>query len=190
MSMTTRTRRADAGFTLVELLVVMTLLSVIGGVVVSSLVTSMQSTRDTQTRVEAMAQLQRAAENVTREIRAACPIVGTSLDKDRITAAIQRDGERLRHTYRLDAAAGTLVQDVQQENAAGSWVTLISGRVIISDLVADKSGFEFFDDASGAVTLPGDVRMVKVNLSRSLPDAGDVFVETAVSLRNGGRSCD
>jgi prepilin-type N-terminal cleavage/methylation domain-containing protein len=187
---TLRRSRPDAGFTLIELLVVMTLLGVIGSIVVSGLVTSMQTTRDTQSRVEAMAELQRAAENVTRELRAACPIVGPTMNASTVTAAVQRGGQQQRHTFRFDAAAGTLLQGVQQRDAAGTWTTLSPGRVLLRDLVAARSSFEFLDDVGSAVVLPGDVRTIRVNLARTTSDADDVLVETAVSLRNGGRSCD
>lgn len=189
MRLSDRSRRGQAGFTLVELLIVLTLVSVIGGVVVSALVSSMQSTRDTQARVGAMAELQRAAENVTREVRAACPVVGPVLDDSTITAAIQRDGEQRRHTFRFDATANTLVENVQQRNASGTWITVVPDRIMLRDLVASASSFEFLDDRGQPVTLPGDVRTVKLNLSRNIPNADDVLVETAVSLRNGGRSC-
>jgi prepilin-type N-terminal cleavage/methylation domain-containing protein len=181
-------KRSEAGFTLIELLVVVMILGVVGSIVTTGLVQSMQNTRQTQARVQAMAELQRAAERVSRELRAACPIVGT-LDDNAVTAAIQRDGEQLRHTYRFEG--GDLLQDVQRREG-GNWVTDVSGRSLVTDLSPPEDGtFEYRGSGDSEAPLARDVRTIRMTFVRALPEGvGPVEVQTLVSLRNGGSSCD
>jgi prepilin-type N-terminal cleavage/methylation domain-containing protein len=181
-------RRAEAGFTLVELLVVLLLVGVVGSIVTSGLITAMTSTRQTQARIDAMAELQRGAERISRELRAACPIIGT-LDPHAVTAAIRRDGERLRHTYQFDIGTGILSQDVTRYDA-GSWTTTVSGRPLVQDLVNADATFTYLDIDGETAVLPRDVRTVRLTMRRDLPEQGPIEVETLVSLRNGGRSCE
>lgn len=177
--------REDDGFTLIELLIVVVLLSVVGGIVTAGLMGAMESTRQTQDRTEAMAELQRGAERVSRELRAACPIVGT-LQADHVEAEIYRDGERWRHTYRLDAATTSLQQDVERYDVP-DWVAVFSDRVLINDV--DAVEFVYLDDDGATVTMASDVRAVELRFRRDLAEQPPVEISTLVSLRNGGRSC-
>lgn len=186
-------RNDDRGFTLVELLVVMLLLAVIGTYVTSALITAMQNTRQTQTRIEAMAELQRGAERVARELRAACPIVG-GLDANAITAAILRDGAIEQHTFWYDGASDTLRHSATRRDGA-SWVPMFIDRVLVRDLdpsgpVFTHYGYAGNPPAWGQVTQRHQVRSVRLTLRRDLPEQSAVEVETLVGLRNGGRSCD
>lgn len=61
----------DDGFTLVELMVVVVLLGVVGGVVTSGIVSAHQVTRHTESRVQAVTDIHHTLANVGREIRAA-----------------------------------------------------------------------------------------------------------------------
>jgi prepilin-type N-terminal cleavage/methylation domain-containing protein len=186
--MPVRPARDESAFTLVELLVVLVLMGVVGGIVTNGLTTAMRTTRETQTRIDAMAELQRGAERISRELRAACPIVGT-LAPHAVTAAIQRDGERLRHTYRFDAATGILSQDVVRDDA-GTWTTVLDGHPLVQDLLDTGATFTYLDVDAEAAALARDVRTIRLVMRRDLPEQGPIEVETTVSLRNGGRSCD
>lgn len=64
----------QAGFTLVELLVAMLLLGVVGGVVLRSVVQSMRLTSETTERTNALTDIQRGLERVSRQIRTADPL--------------------------------------------------------------------------------------------------------------------
>lgn len=74
--MTTRAKgRGDEGVTLVELLVVIVLIGIIGGIVSTSLIVGMRSTRQAQNQASVEATLQAATERIARDVRAANPIV-------------------------------------------------------------------------------------------------------------------
>jgi prepilin-type N-terminal cleavage/methylation domain-containing protein len=177
--------RQQEGFTLVELLVVLMLLGVVGSIVTAGLVSSMRSTSSTQARIEAMAELQRSAERVTRELRAACPVVSMDADGEDVTVLVPRDGQmRYHHFYRSGTSLMHLVADDMVEEPSG-------GRVLMSGLPEDfRDVFRFMDVNGGDVTQPRDVRQAEIRLRRELRDQPTVEVTTATTLRNGGGSCD
>jgi prepilin-type N-terminal cleavage/methylation domain-containing protein len=185
-----RPRDTEGGFTLVELLVVLMLLGVVGSMVTAGLVSAMRSTHSTQARIEAMAELQRGAERITRELRAACPIAeigGT--DGDDVTATIYRDGEVFRHRFHRVGTA--LIHDVTRRDG-DNWIDVRTDAPVVNRITADGPPlFAYFDADGEGVTEPRDVRVVRITLRRQLPDHDrPIEVETATSLRNGGRSCD
>lgn len=175
-------RSDESGFSLVELLVVILLLGVVGSVVVTGLVSAMRHTQESQQRIEAMAELQRAAERITRELRAACPVM--DMADDDVTVAIHRDGDTRYHQfYRDGTQLRHAVKDTADETPAG-------GNVLINELPADAL-FTYFDDAAEPVDEPRDVRLVRMALRRDLPGQDrTVEVGTTTSLRNGGQACD
>jgi prepilin-type N-terminal cleavage/methylation domain-containing protein len=180
----TDSRRED-GFTLVELLVVILLLGVVGSVVTAGLVSAMGHTRDSQERIHAMAELQRSAERITREMRAACPVM--AIDDDDVTVAIQRGGETVYHQFYRDA--DDRLRHAVKENSDDA---PDGGNVLITDLPDDGEAlFTFLGDSGAVVTDARDVRIVRMSLRSELPAQDHtVEVETTTSLRNGGRSCD
>lgn len=113
-----RPRLADEdGITLVELLVVMVLMTLIGGAVLSSLVSGMKATASTQTRYDALADLQKSVGRMTRELRAADPLILTAnpavlhpSTPERAVVEIYRDATfsaKLRYTYTYCPPAGS-----------------------------------------------------------------------------------
>jgi prepilin-type N-terminal cleavage/methylation domain-containing protein len=72
------TRRGDDGVTLIELLIVMILISIIGGIVTTTLVGAMRGTRQQQNRTFAVAAIQTQLERMSRDIRVADPIRAAS----------------------------------------------------------------------------------------------------------------
>jgi prepilin-type N-terminal cleavage/methylation domain-containing protein len=178
--------RSDEGFTLVELLVVVLLLGVVGSIVTAGLVTGMQSTRSSQARIEAMAELQRGAERITRELRAACPV--TSMGPDQVVAAVVRDGQTRYHEFYRDDEDRLrhAVRDTPDATATGGGTLLRSLGTYDTDEL-----FTFRDSDGDPATTTGRVRVVEITLRRDLPEqAGPVEVVTTTSLRNGGRACD
>jgi prepilin-type N-terminal cleavage/methylation domain-containing protein len=183
--MSVNRRDDEGGFTLVELLVVILLLGVVGSIVTAGLVNAMQHTRNSQERIHAMAELQRGAERITRELRAACPVM--AMDDDDVTVAVQRDGETSYHQFYRDAndQLRHTVKDAADDPPDG-------GNVLLSGLPDDGVPiFTYLGDSGQEVDLPRNVHVVRINLRNELP-AQDQTVEvaTTTSLRNGGRSCD
>lgn len=92
----------DAGVSLVELLIAVVLMAVIGGAVTTSLVQGMQLTMSTQNRFDALADLQKSVDRITRELRAADPIVRANSNDDTAVVEVYRDqafAEKLRYTF-------------------------------------------------------------------------------------------
>lgn len=177
--------RQEDGFTLVELLVVILLLGVVGSVVTAGLVSAMQHTRDSQERIYAMAELQRGAERITRELRAACPVM--AIDDDDVTVAVQRGDQTTYHQFYRDDSDRLrhAVKETADEVPTG-------GNVLLSGLPDDGVPiFTYLDDSAQEVDVARNVHVVRINLRNELP-AQDQTVEvaTTTSLRNGGRSCD
>lgn len=182
-------RRDEAGFTLIELLVVIMLLGVVGAVVTSGLVSAMQTTRSSQVRIEAMAELQRTAERVTRELRAACPVMRLDTeDHEAVTVAVVRGGTTTYHEFYLD------VDDLRHEVRDDPLVDPVGGTILLQDLAEYDAGetlFTFLDEHGNPVSQPLDVRMVQMVLRRELPETDDeIEVTTTTSLRNGDVTCD
>lgn len=181
-----RPRAHEAGASLVELLVVLVLVSVVGTIAVNGLVTAMRVSRQTEARVQAAAELQRATERITRDVRAACPM--EVLAADELVGVVHPDtGAARRAIYRYDAATQTLVS----ATAVATGPIVPTGEmVVMTDVEPDGALFTYLDAAGDPVTAAADVRTVRVALRRDLPEQDPVEIETTVALRNGGRACD
>lgn len=189
MSVNRAPQRPDArerGFTLVELLVVLVLASVVGTIAVNGIVTAMQVSRETQERVQAAAELQRAAERITRDVRAACPL--EVMEAGRFVAITHPDGGAARRSsYRYDASSASLV------NASADAALAISSAPeteVMADVEPAGPLFAYLGEDGATVTAAADVRAVRIVLRRDLPQQDPVQIETIASLRNGGRACD
>jgi prepilin-type N-terminal cleavage/methylation domain-containing protein len=178
-------RHGEEGFTLIELLVVLMLLGVVGSIVTAGLVSSMRSTSSTQNRIEAMSELQRSAERITRELRAACPVVELHEGGEEISVAVPRDGQiRYHHFLRVGSQLRHAITDDLDEEPG-------SGTLLLDELPADfREVFRVMDADGEVVDQPRDVRQAELRLSRDLRDQGPIVVTTATTLRNGGGSCD
>lgn len=176
----------EAGFTLVELLVVLVLAGVVGTVALNGIVTSTRVSRQTQERVQAAAELQRAAERITRDVRAACPL--EVLEGDRIVGIVHPDGgAAMRAIYRYDAPTRALRSATEVPvGPLGTppETTLMTQVEPVGDL------FTYLGEDATVVTAATDVRFVHITLRRDLAEQDPVQVETRVALRNGGRACD
>lgn len=201
----TRRGPGEGGFTLVELLVVMTILGVVGTIVTSSLVQGMRTASRAESRVEALTDLQKGAARMSRELRAACPV--TDVDPDDpdsstpdgdeghyVRIEVLRGGDLLRYTYELPEGDTTVsVQRERFDTSTSSWITE-SSRSLIED-VTNRTATPVLQtvralDQDGAeTTVPSQVMRFELTLRRGLPQEGPVTVEHVVHPRNGGRVC-
>jgi type II secretory pathway pseudopilin PulG len=199
---------AEAGYSLVELLVVMLMLSVIGGFVTTSVVTGMRTAQATEARTYALADIHRGLERVGRELRAANPI---DLDvagdyAGSLGATVVRDGHRVEFRYYLQAqddGRTDLLEDVQRTDLE-TGVTEAQNGLFIADIANRDSGtplFTYFetDDVSkelrqvDCTLLDVDecrqahqgATQITLTLEKYIEGQDDVIVvETTVNVRN------
>lgn len=149
--LTIRERSSEAAFTLVELLVVMTIFAVIGGIVTTTVVRSIQVSHRAQQRAESLATLQNTLQRVGREVRAADPLLlatGTDVRRD-ISIRVLRGGEEHLVRYYIDAD-GDFVEDREIRDLSVDPPALIGeveGRLLASNVAVDAVNFTYFDDA-------------------------------------------
>lgn len=177
---------AEQGFSLVELLVVMTLLLVVGGIVTTSVVSGLTASRRGQARVYALTDLETAGQRVAREARAAQPIIAAS--DNLLDLTVFRNDGRFRFRYEL---IGGELQETRTWYATptASVPTWTYGpRALISDL--DQGGVPIFtfyrDDGSNwdVGDPPSQIARTRIRFRRDLPEQSPIEVETSVFVRN------
>lgn len=141
-------RTAEDGYSLVELMVVMLMLSIIGGFVTVSVVTGIRTSRATEARTFALTDIQRGLERVGRELRAANPL---DLDSggdyaDGLGAVVIRDNKRVEYRYYLevqDDGSTSLLEDVERTDLTSGAVTAQNG-LFIADIANLDTGTPLF----------------------------------------------
>lgn len=180
---------ADGGFTLVEVLVVLVLMGVVGGVVVSSITTSFRSSANTTSRIVALQELEVALQRMTRDLRAADPLsLSTTGNFSReLGATIDRGG-----------SISTVTYEIVEVDGDQQLVRIDTGQTLVS--LVDNGGqpvFRYLDDEGADVVCTPDcataylrdTARIEIRLVRALPDGQDVRATTSVgirSLRYGG----
>lgn len=138
----------DRGFTLVELLVVVLILGMIGSIVLVSVVQAMDRTSSATNRTNALTDIERGLERITRQIRVADPLVidpdgacntlatATCVDEvltRRMDAVTFSGGEQVNYSYYLVEGADDveLRQDIERVDiATGTTVETSNGEFI------------------------------------------------------------
>lgn len=166
--------RQDGGVTLIELLVVFTLLVVIGGVVTTSVVQALRVSRTTEARIEALTDLEVAAQRIAREARAASPISVATADS--LTVDITRDGQRVRHRF---LRTGDRIDHTITQLATGGTRT-----VVLIDGLTSGSPFTYRYTPGVASPSAADIQEIVLTLRKDLKSGPPLVVETSVSVRN------
>jgi prepilin-type N-terminal cleavage/methylation domain-containing protein len=188
----------ESGVTLIELLIVLTLVGVIGGVVTSGIVSAFASSRATTARVHALNELEIALQRVTADLRAAEEFVlSDSGDFDtELGLVVTIDGERKTVRYLLEPT-GDNEQALIRQDTGQTLVTLVVNseedepvfryldrfgvdlkcEPIPEDCSVTRSDADIRDAYKQAASL--DVRLV-----RGIEGSTPVMVETTVSVRN------
>lgn len=192
-----RSLAGESGFTLVELLVTMSIMLVIGGVAVSGTIAGMQATRRSQARVYALADLQVAVERIAREVRVADGEDYPAGVDGELVAALPDDvqfdvfrssgTERVRYRYWRDGAAPNMLRTCREVYAppATPCVAAGAGVPLLDDLANGALPlFAYLDDADVTGASGDDIRQVTITLLQSLPEQGPIRIETTVGLRN------
>jgi len=169
--------RSDKGVTLVELLVVITLLTVVGGIVTSGIVSALRSAAQTNAKIEALNELELASQRVTRDLRQAEGIVITNQPGESIAILLRNeDGDIELVEYVVDGVELIRV-DTQQ-----TLVTRVGnppGEPLFTYL--DRQA-ELITDCSTAGC--EGLAQVGLRLIREVEGLNPVIVETRTSVRN------
>lgn len=126
-----RRRGDERGFTLIELLVAVSLMGVVGAVTVGGVVRSLQVTTVASARVEAMTDLQRVQERITRAVRAADPIGVATPDQLQVT--VHDDALRRRVLTFTKAGAVLRQREVTFPSPAGAATSDVT--TVMTDLL-------------------------------------------------------
>lgn len=179
--MRTRQNReqGEAGFSLVELLVVMIILSVVGAMVTMAVTTTLQSASVTSSRVIALDELQTAMQRVSRDLRAAEEFIitdATQVDRE-VTADVYRNEQELRVTYRVESRDGADV--LIREDTGQTLITLVDndGDPVFTYL--DAVGQPIAD-----VAQYDKARQIRIRFVRGIDGRTPVIVESLVNVRN------
>lgn len=179
----------QSGFSLVELLVVIVLLAVIGGVVVNAVVSSLRASTAAQARIAATAELETALQRITRDIRFGSVSADPAAFETLLITEFQRGGET--RTIGYDASSGSL-ESIEFVEVDGTLTTL--RRLLVTEL--DNTSHPVFtylqrdgeeipceagDDCAAAYRSAAQVR---ITLVRSIGDREPVIVASQVGIRN------
>ena len=193
----------EQGVTLIEVLVVMILMGVIGGTVTTSLVRAMKTTATTEERFTAIGELQKAVGRMSRELRAADPVLYSSSTSQRAVVETYRGADfaqRLRFTYtycptqksihvRREAAPAGLPGAATCPSADPVLIrNVVNGQSVAPAAAGSTPVFRFLKrDGLTPATAATDVVVLEVRVRRALPNqpaARPIEVTTAVRLRN------
>ena len=172
----------DSGFTLVELLITIVLMSVVSGVALTGLVQGLQTSDAAQRRIDAFDEVQIALERVARELRAADPVVSAAADV--VVVQVHRGGTCTQHTFRFSGEALTSERRTSTDECAtlGAPVT----QTVVDDLEigSGASRFTYTTAEAAPAATPADVQRIQVVLERTFRDQPAVTVTTLASVRN------
>jgi prepilin-type N-terminal cleavage/methylation domain-containing protein len=171
----------EKGFTVVELLVVTVLMAIVGGVVLSGLISGMGANEQAQSRIDAYNELQVAVERVSRELRAADPVI--DFEPALVSVRVFREGNCHAFTYEVDGS------ELREHRATGpdcDSLPATTARPLIRDLDPGPAEpvFEFADVDGEEPDSADDIATIKLTFQRSLRDQPSVTVSTLVSVRN------
>lgn len=201
---------SEAGFSLIELLVVVAILGVVGGITLTGLVQGMSTSARADQRIHTYTELERASERITRDLRRAvwtdisiapttAPPPGCTfldLSPDAITLIVLDGSTRYRHRYQLVGGQLNLTTETWTNGAwanastvpvIGQIVNGTSANPIFSYLAADGTDLIASDGFQEADR--GRVRKFKLRLVADVSQQGPVALETLVGARNGGSPC-
>jgi prepilin-type N-terminal cleavage/methylation domain-containing protein len=176
----------EAGFTLVELLVVVTLLAVVGSIVTAGVVQALSTARRGQARVYALTDLEVGAHRIGRDLRAADPILVAQ--PDTLSLTVYRNGGRYRYDYVV--AGGTMTETrTFYSTPTTSTVASTTSKPLIAALDTSAGPTFTYTRTDGQPWVAGtdaldDIGQVEVVLARALPEQDPIRVETGIFLRN------
>lgn len=176
------------GFTLVELLVVILIMGVVGGVTVRALVGGYRTSTEVQGRLDTQAELQDVQIDITRRLRAACPTIAIGDYATEVQLRLSNGDVERYHFY---LPGGEVLFEKRERWNGSSW-QVVSDRPIadgIDNFTASIPVFTAMDEDGNSGASLSSVRSFRTELRRDVPDGDTVVVTTTSSLRNGGNPC-
>lgn len=201
--------REETGASLVELMVVGVLLAIVGGIVLTGVVSAHRVARHAESRVQAVTAIHSTLANVSRQVRAAdsrdtADTALAAASPDSVEADVFRGGLRIRYTFTL--ADGALVERRREWDATADSTSSPNNdvtRTLMTDLVnsgdpplfayhtadgscvtgcLDESGTYVDGPASSAAL--ADIAEVRLAVRRDVGQGPPIEVLTRVVLRN------
>lgn len=172
-------RRDELGFTLAEMLVVLLLVGVVGGIVTTAVVTTLQSATASTNRVLALNELETAMQRMVRDMRSADVIdPGDGLDdlstESYIRMNVYRDGE---------------FNEVIYEVVDDRLIRRDTTQVLVASIDNEAFGepvFAYFDREGDPACDPScsGASTVEIRLVRAIEGRSPVITETRANIRN------
>lgn len=150
--LTRRRSGPEEGFTLVELLVVVGIMTIIGGIVGGTIIQSMRTGRQADARIHSLNDLQRTLQRVGRELRSGgcpervCAVELPPIEVDpggdfdsRVTTNVHRDGQLHVYTYHWSETPGDpLLRDhvAYDPMDLANPILEVQDEVVLSDVAA------------------------------------------------------
>ena len=194
----TRPASSDAaGYTLVELLVVIMLLGVVGGIVSTLAIGGMRTTRQSQNRAYSSEAIQAQIERMARDIRVADPIRAASSTS--LTVDNYRNSTTcVRETWTV--SSGTLTQTAVTYPAWSNCTAYPSAatptstvtRTILTSLNTSSTALFTYGDSTNttlASPTPSQIYNVRISVTQNgLESRAGVTFATSVGVRNAALS--
>lgn len=190
--------RRDAGFTLVELLVAMTLFLILSGIVLSAVMALSQGVDKARATSDITAEARLALGRISREVRQAQDV--ENLASNSMTVKVDFDGSGSIDgtladpevvTYAYNASTKSIAMTAK--DAGGTTLTedLLAGQVQSLTFSYDSSNWAKDANSDGTVTLaeagPDGIDRVTINLVVQRDGQNQTF-RTQVTLRNRSQS--
>lgn len=148
-------REGDAGFTLIEMLVVVMLLGVVGSLITSIMITSMRTARWQEEKSRSLVAAKTAMERVTREVRGANSMVTAT--PRALTLVTKQGTVRRQVTLAVVEQDGNveLTQTVERDDLATAEAGTLTTTVVLGGLAVGQSEAVFtYADGSGTPLTP------------------------------------
>ena len=171
-----------AGVTLVELLVVMVLLAAVGAIIASSIVGGLRADAQARDRIEALEDVQIALERVSRDVRAADPLL--LAEPNEVRFRVLREDLCVRITYELD---GTDLVTSQERYEADCVTFIGAGQdgTVLHNLDPNTDVFAFNDEDREPTASLSRIAFVEIRFIKGFELGNNpIEVRTVVGLRN------
>jgi len=181
------------GFTLIEILVTMTIFSIIVTITGNFIITSFRSNRFISEQEQAVTNARRALDITKKEIRGAnsseqgdYPLRTIDNDDFSYYSDIDDDGEMERIRYYLSGT--NLIKELTEPGASKDYSSSPSVTIISQYMNNQEENiFTYYDSSHTETSLINEVRLVNISLKINVTPSispNDYYVETDVTLRN------